>query len=96
MNHEQMVKEGNRLNAILEIQTSIVQDPSCIPEQFRVVKATGDKHKERLSLLADAIHGECSCGHIKHDHANQGRGKCLNAESDGFICPCKEWAVDGL
>lgn len=94
MNHEEMVKEGNRLNAVLEIQTRIVQDPSCLPEQFRVVKATGEKHKQRLSILADAIHGECNCGHIKHDHSTGGRGPCLNIEADGTKCECTQWAVE--
>lgn len=90
MNHEEMVKEGNRLNAILEIQTAIVHDPGCLKEQATVVLATGEKHKQRLAVLADVIHGPCSCGHEKAGH-KQGRLVCLNKD-----CSCKEWAVDGL
>lgn len=90
MNHSEMVKEGNRLNAILDMQTNIVQDKSTIPEQAKIVMETGQKHKARLNQLAELIHADCACGHTKAGHQLGGRGKCL----EHMDCPCKEWAVE--
>lgn len=83
-----MVKEGNRLSAILDSQLLILNDPQVIPEQARQVGEHSKAYREKLDKLADLISAECSCGHPKLHHKK--------AQEACQSCTCKEWAIDGL
>ena len=93
MNHNQLVAEGNRLSAALEFQTRIIKDPSTLPEQARIIAATGILHARRLEKIAELMESDCQCGHAKTDHLN-GMSRCLVKVAKDDTCLCAAWDVE--
>lgn len=91
--HNDLVGEGNRIDAALETMQRIVMDKSTISEQSKQVKANATAKQTRLALIRTALDRDCDgCGHSKTGHVS-GMGKCLyHVVTDP--CECKEWHVN--
>lgn len=101
MNRQQLVDEGNRLDAALAAIHRIATDPEAIPEQLKIVRANSEVKMARLELVRALLDKECDvCGHGVKDHivvrpgaAVHGVGGCT-VYTAGAQCVCTEWEVD--